>query len=107
MKKFSSELASSLFEDLSILPDFVSMGTLSECQTLPKFLLKWKPNYGTGSRGWPRKNWKTYVQEDTTNFTGVNNIDNNTVKALASDRVQWRSMIRRQRDVCDAGHLND
>jgi hypothetical protein len=61
----------------------------------------------TELRGRPRKNWKAYVLEDATNFRGVNNIDNNTVKALASDRLQWRSMIRRQRDVCDAGHYND
>ena len=74
---------------------------------LPKFLLDWKPNYGKRSRGRPRKNWKACVLEDAANFTGVNNIDNDTVQALAGNRVQWRCMIRRQRDVCDAGHSND
>jgi hypothetical protein len=59
---------------------------------------------GKRLRGRPRKSCKACVLEDATNFTGV---DNNTVKALASDRVQWISMIRHQRDVCDAGHLND
>ena len=74
---------------------------------LPKFLLDWKPNYGKRSRGRPRKNWKACVLEDAAIFTGVKNIDNDTVQALAGNRVQWRCMIRRQRDVCDAGHSND
>jgi len=74
---------------------------------LPRFLLNWKPNYGKRSRGRPRKNWKTCVLEDAAKFTGVENIDNNTTEALATNRVQWRHMLRRQRDVCDAGHSND
>jgi hypothetical protein len=52
------------------------------------------------------KNWKACVLEDVANFTGVDNIENDTVQALASDPVQ-RCMIRRKRDVCDAGHSND
>ena len=63
--------------------------------------------YGKRSRGRPRKNWKTCVLEDAAKFTGVENIDNNTTEALATNRVQWRHMLRRQRDVCDAGHSND
>ena len=35
------------------------------------------------------------------------NINSNGVQALATDRVQWRHTICRQRDVCDAGHSND
>ena len=54
-----------------------------------------------------RKNWKACVLEDAVNFTGVSDIDIETVQALAANRVQWRHMIRRQRDVCDAGHSND
>ena len=79
---------------------------MPDCR-LPRFLLDWKPNYGKRSRGRPRKNWKACVLEDAANFTGVENIDIDTVQALAADRVQWRYMIRRQRDVCDAGHSND
>ena len=45
----------------------------------------WKA--GKWSRGKPRKNWKVYVQEDATNFTDVNNIDNETVEVLVNDRV--------------------
>ena len=74
---------------------------------LPKFLLNWKPNYGKRSRGRPRTNWRACVLEDAANFTGVSDIDMGRVQALAADRVQWRHMIRRQRDVCDAGHSND
>ena len=74
---------------------------------LPKFLLNWKPNYGKRSRGRPRKCWRSCVLEDAANFTGVQNIDMSTVQALAANRLEWRRMIRRQRDVCDAGHSND
>ena len=74
---------------------------------LPKFLLDWKPNYGKRSRGRPRTNWKNCVLEDAAKFTGVNNINNDTAQALAADRVQWRRMIQRQRNVCDAGDSND
>ena len=69
--------------------------------------MDWKPTYGKRSRGRPRKNWRSCVLEDAANFTGVKNIDLSTVQALAADRVQWRHMLRRQRDVCDAGHSND
>jgi hypothetical protein len=31
-----------------------------------------------------------------TNFAGIDNINKDTVQALASDRVKWRCMIRRQ-----------
>ena len=47
----------------------------------------------------PRENWKVCVQEDAAGFAGVDNIDNDTVQAKASDQVQWRWMISRQRDV--------
>ena len=74
---------------------------------LQKFLLNWRPNYGKRSRGRPRKNWNTCVLEDVAKFTSEQNINSNGVQALAAGRVQWRYMIRRQRDVCDAGHSND
>ena len=72
-----------------------------------KFLLNWLPNYGKRLRGRPRKNWNACVLEDMAKFTSEHNINSNGVQALAADRVQWRYMIRRQRDVSDAGHSND
>ncbi|KAL5257293.1 hypothetical protein ACHWQZ_G012277 [Mnemiopsis leidyi] len=74
---------------------------------IPKFLLNWKPNYGKRSRGKPRKDWKSCVLEDAATFTGVKDINNSKTETLAANRVQWRNMLRRQRDVCDAGHSND
>ncbi|KAL5261077.1 hypothetical protein ACHWQZ_G006957 [Mnemiopsis leidyi] len=74
---------------------------------IPKFLLNWKPNYGKRSRGRPRKDWKSCVLEDAATFTGVKDINNSKTETLAANRVQWRNMLRRQRDVCDAGHSND
>ena len=76
---------------------------------LQKFLLNWCPNYGKRSRGRPRKNWNACVLEDVAKFTSEQNINSNGagVQASAADRVQWRYMIRRQRDVSDAGHSND
>ncbi|KAL5266167.1 hypothetical protein ACHWQZ_G006724 [Mnemiopsis leidyi] len=74
---------------------------------IPKFLLNWKPNYGKRSRGRPRKDWKSCVLEDAATFTGVKDINNSKTEALAANRVQWRNMLRHQRDVCDAGHSND
>ena len=74
---------------------------------LQKFLLNWRPNYGKRSRGRPRKNWNACVLEDVAKFTSEQNINSNGVQTLAADRVQWRYMIRRQRDVSDAGHSND
>ena len=64
---------------------------------LPNFLLEWKPNYGKRSRGRPRKGRMACVLEDAANFTGVDKIS----------RVEWRNLLRRTRDVCDAGHYND
>ncbi|KAL5252017.1 hypothetical protein ACHWQZ_G014984 [Mnemiopsis leidyi] len=74
---------------------------------IPKFLLNWKPNYGKRSRGRPRKDWKSCVLEDAATFTGVKDINNSKTETLAANRVQWRNMLRRQRDVCNAGHSND
>ena len=74
---------------------------------LPKFLLDWKPNYGKRSRGRPHTNWNNCVLKDAAKFTGVDNINKDTAQALAADRVQWRRMIQRQRNVCDAGDSND
>ena len=61
----------------------------------PKFLPDWKPNNGKR----PRNNWRSCILEDLTHFTSVNNIDIDAVHALTADRVQWRHMIRRKRDV--------
>ena len=74
---------------------------------LQKFLLNWRPNYGKRSRGRPSKNWNACVLEDVAKFTSEHNINSNGVQALAADRVQWRYMIRRKRDVSDQGHSND
>ena len=74
---------------------------------LQNFLLNWRPNYGKRSRRRPRKNWNACVLEDVAKFQSVDYINNDTAQALAADRVQWRYMLRRQRDVCDAGHSND
>ena len=74
---------------------------------LLKFLLNWRPNYGKWSRGRNSKNWNACVLEDVAKFTSEHNINSNGVQALTADRVQWRYMIRRERDVCDAGHSND
>ena len=74
---------------------------------LPKYLLNWKPNHGKRSRGRPVKNWMACILEDAANFTGVDNISIDTVQTLATNRVQWRHMLRRHRDVCDAGNSND
>ena len=74
---------------------------------LQNFLLNWRPNYGKRLRGRPRKNWNACVLEDVAKFQSVDYINNDTAHALAADRVQWRYMLRRQRDVCDAGDSND
>ena len=76
-------------------------------ERIPKFLLHWKPNHGKRSRGRPRKNWMACVLEDAAMFTGVDKTDSVTTELLAGNRVQWRQMISRRRDVCDAGHSND
>ena len=74
---------------------------------LPNFLLDWKPNYEKRSRGRPRKGWMACVLEDAANFIGVDNISRDAVRQLALNRVEWRNLLRRTSDVCDAGHSND
>ena len=59
-----------------------------------------------GREGGPKK-LEILELEDAANLIGANNIDLGTVQALAADRIQWRHMLRRQRDVHDAGHSND
>ena len=71
---------------------------------LPNFLLKWKPNYGKRSRGRPRKGWMACVLEDAAHFTGIDNISRDAVRQLALNQVEWRNLLHRTRDVCDAGH---
>ena len=85
---------------------FGHVSRMSESR-IPKFLLNWTPNYGKRSRGRPRKCWKSCILEDAANFTGAKNINIEAVNTLAADRLEWRRMLRRQRDVCDAGHSND
>jgi hypothetical protein len=53
---------------------------------LPKFEAQLREEVGR-LRGRPRKNWKVSVLEDAANFAGFDRIDNDTVQALASDRV--------------------
>ena len=55
----------------------------------------------------PRKGWMACVLEEAADLTGVDNISREAVKQLALKRVEWRSMLHRRRDVCDAGHSND
>ena len=74
---------------------------------LPNFLLDWKPNCGKRLRGRPRKGWMACVLEDVTDFTGVDNNSRDAVKQLSLKRVEWRNMLHRRRDLCDAGHSND
>ena len=77
-------------------------------ERIPRYLLKWIPKHGKRSRGRPRKNWLTCVLEDASIFTGVNNITLDRAEQLASDRVQWKSLIRRNKEfLCGAGHSND
>ncbi|MCP4473446.1 MAG: reverse transcriptase family protein [Gammaproteobacteria bacterium] len=77
-------------------------------ERIPRYLLKWMPKHGKRSRGKLRKNWLTCVLEDASIFTGVNNITLDRAEQLASDRVQWRSLIRRNKEfLCGAGHSND
>ncbi|XP_063679285.1 uncharacterized protein LOC134814892 [Bolinopsis microptera] len=51
--------------------------------------------------------WMACVLEDAADFKGVDNISRDAVKQLALKRVEWRNMLHRRRDVCDAGHSYD
>ena len=55
----------------------------------------------------PRKGWMACVLEDAANFIGFDNISRDAVRQLALNRVEWRNLFRRTRDVCDEGHSND
>ena len=77
-------------------------------ERVPKYLLKWIPKHGKRSRGRPRKNWLSCVLEDAAIFTGVDNIALDSLEQQALDRVHWRGMIRRNKELlCGAGHSND
>ena len=110
-RKFSGELTSSQSKASLGQLDFAGIVMWLECQLKDCQRAHWigiiTSKYGKRSRGRPRKNWRSCVLEDAANFTGVNNIDVGIVQYLAADRVRWRHMLRRQRDVCDAGQFND
>ena len=77
-------------------------------ERIPNYLLHWVPKHGKRSRGRPRKNWLSCVLEDAALFTGVDNISIEAAEQEASDRVQWRGLIRWNVELlCGAGHFND
>lgn len=77
-------------------------------ERVPNYLLEWKPTHGKRSRGRPRKNWRTCVLEDAASFMQLNSVTMEEIKQQAINRVQWRSMIRQNKDsLCGAGHSND
>ena len=76
-------------------------------ERLPKFLLDWAPKHGKRPRGRPKKSWVNCVREDAEQFTEVDNITTDNMKTLASDRKQWKQMIKGKREFLGAGHSND
>ena len=79
-------------------------------ERVPNYLLDWIPMHGKGSRGRPRKNWLSCVLEDAASFIGVDNIslEAQAAKQHASDRVHWKNLIHRNKELlCGAGHSND
>ena len=77
-------------------------------ERIPNYLLHWIPKHGKRSRGRPRKNWLSCVLEDAALFTGVANITMEAAEQQATDRVQWRGLIRRNKKLLrGAGHSND
>ena len=77
-------------------------------ERVPNYLLDWIPMHGKRSRGRPRKNWLSCVLEDAASFIGVDNISLEAAKQNASDRVHWKNLIHRNKELlCGAGHSND
>ena len=77
-------------------------------ERIPNYLLHWIPKHGKRSRGKPRTNWLSCVLEDAASFTGVDKITLEAAEQKATDRVQWRGLIRRKKEsLCGAGHSND
>jgi len=71
-------------------------------------LLHWIPKHGKRSRGKPRTSWLSCVLKDAASFTGVDKITLEAAEQKATDRVQWRGLIRRKKEsLCGAGHSND
>ena len=77
-------------------------------ERIPNYLLHWIPKHGKGPEAGPEKNWLSCVLEDAALFTGVDNISIEAAEQEASDRVQWRGLIRRNKEfLCGTGHSND
>ena len=77
-------------------------------ERVPNHLLDWIPMHDKRSRGRPRKNWLSCVLEDVTSFIGVDNISLEAARQHASDRVHWKNLIHRNKELlCGAGHSND
>ena len=77
-------------------------------ERIPNYLLHWIPKHGKRSRGRPRTSWLSCVLKDAALFTGVDNITLEAAEQKATDRVQWRGLIRRKKEsLCGAGHSND
>ena len=78
-------------------------------ERVPNYFLDWIPMHGKRSRGRPRKNWLSCVLEDAASFIiGVDNISLEAAKQHASDRVHWKNLIHRNKELlCGAGHSND
>ena len=77
-------------------------------ERIPNYLLHWVPKHGKRSRGRPRKNWLSCVLEDAALFTGVENITMEAAEQQATDRVQWRGLVRRNKELLGgAGRSND
>ena len=77
-------------------------------ERVPNYLLHWIPMHGKTSRGKPRKTWLSCVLEDTASFIGVDNVSLKAAKQHASDRVHWKNLIHRNKELlCGEGHSND
>ena len=95
-RRFSDKLESSQWKPSLLQPDYAGMVMWPECQR--KDWLKTGDPVSWRMRRTLRVSTTMLLQH---------RIDLGTVQALAADRVQWRHMLLRQRDVCDAGHSND
>ena len=60
-------------------------------ERIPNSLLHWIPKHG--------KKCLSRVLEDTALFIGVDNITMEAAEQQATDRAQWRSLIRRYKEL--------
>ena len=67
-------------------------------------------SYISGGHSDVARDRSNVLEDAASNFTDLNNTDIGIAQALAADdegSTIQRHIIRRQRDVCDAGHFND